>query len=262
MADEHLTHGWEPDLAADDSLLRQFLLANVERNASMATSAGGRHERWDDLAVADPRSPVLFDNAAVLLQPPQYIDLDDAVRRMVDFYPPDRHFLFLSAWPTPDLSGAGLELMGHPPLMLRPPGGSAPDLPFGLEVVPVSDRRTLDDFAHTLVEAYPLPGGGDTVLADTGILHGDIRLYVGYVEGEPVATAGARLGHGIVDVEWVSTRARYRRQGIGAALIWAATLSQPAYPAMLIASDAGQPVYQAMGYLRLMRLTVWHRPPI
>jgi hypothetical protein len=29
---------------------------------------------------------------------------------------------------------------------------------------------------------------------------------------------------------------------------------------VLIASDDGQPVYQAMGYLRLMRLTMWHRP--
>ena len=81
MTDEHLTHGWEPDLPADDSLLRRFVLANAERNAFVASSARGRAQRWDDLAAADPASPVLFDNAAVLLQPPAYTSVDDAVER-------------------------------------------------------------------------------------------------------------------------------------------------------------------------------------
>jgi predicted GNAT family acetyltransferase len=76
-----------------------------------------------------------------------------------------------------------------------------------------------------------------------------------------VATAGARLGHGLNDVEWVSTRPEVRGRGYGAALTWAATLVEPDLPAALLASDDGQPVYEQMGYLRIMRLTVWHRPP-
>ena len=260
MADEHLTHGWEPELDAGDSLLRQFVLANADRNEYLASWSGGRHERWPDLAAADPASPVLFDNAAVLLQPPAYVDLADVVRRLIAFYPPDRHFVFLSPWPTPDLTGHGLELMGHPPFMVRPPGGTAPALPAGLELVPVTDKRTLDDFVRTLVTAYPMPGADGTPLSDARVLDGPIRLFVGYVDGQPVATSGARLGHGIVDVEWVATLPGYRGRGIGAALTWAATLTNPAEPATLIASDDGQPVYEAMGYLRLMRLTLWHRP--
>jgi hypothetical protein len=42
---------------------------------------------------------------------------------------------------------------------------------------------------------------------------------------------------------------------------WAATLVDPALPAVLIASDDGQGVYRAMGYIRVQRLTMWHRPP-
>ena len=261
MAEEHLTHGWEPELDPGDSLLRQYLLASADRNDFIAGVAGGRHERWLDLAVSDPASPVLFDNAAVLLQPPPYIDLADAVRRMLAFYPPHRHFVFLSAWPTPDLADAGLQLMGHPPLMLRPAGGDAPPLPRGLNISPVADQRTLDDFVRTLVEAYPMPDAADSVLADESLLNGPVRLFVGYVGGQPVATSGARLGHGIVDVEWVSTLHSHRGRGIGAALTWAATLASPGDPAMLISSDDGQPVYERMGYLRLTRLTMWHRPP-
>jgi ribosomal protein S18 acetylase RimI-like enzyme len=261
VPEEHLTHGWEPDLSPDDSLLRRFVLASADRNAFMADCAGGRHERWPDLAVADPGSPVLFDNAAVLLQPPAYTDLDSAVRRMIDFYPADRHFVFLSAWPTPDLSSAGLTLMGHPPFMVRPAGGSGPPVPDGLEIVRVADRSTLDDFVATLVEAYPIAGADGTALADPSVLDGPVRLFVGYVDGRPVSTAGARLGHGIVDVEWVATLPAYRRRGIGAAVTWAATAADPGAAAVLIASDDGQPVYEAMGYVRLMRLTMWHRPP-
>jgi len=262
MTDAHLTDGWEPDLDPGDSLLRRFVLANADRNAFVASCSTGRSARWDDLAVADPVSPVMFDNAAVLLRPPAYIDLADTMRRLIGFYPAERHFVLLSAWPTPDLSVTGLELMGHPPLMLRPPGGTPPPLPIGLRIVPVTDRPTLRDFIRTLTRAYPLPEVSGTVLADTRVLAGPIRLFMGYVGARPVATSGARLGHGIVDVEWVSTLPEYRERGIGTALTWVATLAGPEDPATLITSDEGRSIYAAMGYIPLMRLTMWHRPPV
>jgi hypothetical protein len=34
-------------------------------------------------------------------------------------------------------------------------------------------------------------------------------------------------------------------------------MADPARPAMLIASDLGQPVYERMGYVRLTRFTLW-----
>lgn len=259
---EHLTHGWEPDLDPADSLLRRHFLAMARRSCAMAERAGGSAGRWDDVAAADARSPFVFDNIAVLLQPPEYTDLDDVLRRLGGFYPPERHVALLSAWPTRDLTGpqdGGWQLMGHPPVMLRPAGGSAPPLPPGLEIRPV-DAATVDVFLRTLVEAYPMPETPATVdgapwLAD------DLRLFIGYADGEPVGTAGAHLANGIVDVEWVSAYSRFRGRGFGAALTWAATLASPEDPAMLIASDDGQPTYQRMGYLRLLRATMWHRPP-
>jgi GNAT superfamily N-acetyltransferase len=261
MGDEHLTTGWEPAVPAADSLLRRYVLASAGRAAFMARCAGGPVGSWDDLVAADPRSPVLWDNAAVLMQPPPYADMDDVLTRLTSFYPPERHFVFLSPWPTGDLSGAGLELMGHPPLMLRPAGGVAPPVPEGLEIVRVHDERTMADFVRTIVTAYPMPGAEGTVLADAGLLDGPVSLFVGYLGGGPVATSGAYASHGIVDVEWVSAMPECRGRGVGGAMVWAATAVNPADPAMLIASDEGQPVYERLGYLRMQRLTMWHRPP-
>jgi len=39
----------------------------------------------------------------VLLAPPQYVDFDRVMEELLAFYPAERHFCLLSAWPTPDL---------------------------------------------------------------------------------------------------------------------------------------------------------------
>jgi GNAT superfamily N-acetyltransferase len=149
--------------------------------------------------------------------------------------------------------------MGHPPLMLRPAGAPVrKPPPDGLEIVPVRDAETLAVFDATLSEAYPIPEligrrqFGDGLLDAPGW-----SMYLGLLDGEPVGTAAARVAEGFVDVEWISTHERARGRGIGEALTWAATLAAPDLPAMLFASDPGQPVYERMGYLRLARLTLW-----
>lgn len=258
---ENLTHGWEPTLDASDSMLRAFVFANAECRESIAARVGGRTRRLGAVSLADPASPVFFDNGAVLLQPPAYVHIETVVGDVLAFFPPERHFVLLSAWPTPDLSAFGFSLMGHPPLMLRPRGGDVPPIPPGLAIREVDDAASLSDFLTTLIRAYPMPGAETSPFSDVRILDPSLRLFVGYVGGVPVATAGVHIGQGLNDVEWVSTMPDHRGRGIGAALTWAATMGDPALPAALIASDDGQPVYKAMGYIGLMRLTMWHRPP-
>src|SRR4051794_25690801 len=117
---EHLTHGWEADTPANDSLVRMFLEGTAARGETLAPVAGGRAERRDGVAMADLESPIFFDNAAVLLAPSEYLDKDAVVAALRDFYPPERGVILFSAFPTWDLAEAGFALMGHPPLMVRP----------------------------------------------------------------------------------------------------------------------------------------------
>ena len=246
-----LRTGWEDTTPSSDTLTLAALRAMDERAAAWAEAAGGRVARPPGLNIADAGSPCLFYNAASAAAP---LDLDLAAAAVAAF-PPDRPFVLLSPHPTPDLQPAGLQLMGHPPLMVRPPGGAAPALPPGVTVTEVCDPATLPTWDAVLAAGFGLP----TSPAPPGLLGGPARFWLGHVDGEPVATALSWAGHGVVDVECVATLATHRRRGVGAAVTWAATLADPARPAVLISSDDGAGVYRAMGYLPITRWTMWFR---
>jgi GNAT superfamily N-acetyltransferase len=72
--------------------------------------------------------------------------------------------------------------------------------------------------------------------------------------------AAAHQAAGATLVEYVATLPAARGRGIGAAVTWAATLADPASPAVLVSSDDGRPTYERMGYLPLERWTAWLRP--
>jgi predicted GNAT family acetyltransferase len=58
-------------------------------------------------------------------------------------------------------------------------------------------------------------------------------------------------------VEMVSTRAAQRGNGYGAALTATAALAAPDRPSALLASDVGRPVYERLGFVAVLRWTLW-----
>jgi hypothetical protein len=150
--------------------------------------------------------------------------------------------------------------MGHPPFMFRPVGPPPDGWDAGLELREVVDADGLATFFRVITEAYPMPATTSALTHD-GVLGTGIRLWVGYEGDRPVGTGGTYVAHGANDVEWISVYDADRGKGYGAAMTWVATLADPTLPAVLIASDPGQPVYERMGYVRLTRLSLWFRPP-
>lgn len=256
-----LPDGWGGDSPADDTMVRAFAESWATLNEQLGLALASSVVRTDDYVACDSHVPFPFANVATLLRPVLRAD-DPVLDEITEFFAPDDEstpYLVWSATPTPSFSERGWSLMGHPPLMLRPAGAPVrKPPPDGLEIVPVRDAETLAVFDATLSEAYPIPEligrrqFGDGLLDAPGW-----SMYLGLLDGEPVGTAAARVAEGFVDVEWISTHERARGRGIGEALTWAATLAAPDLPAMLFASDPGQPVYERMGYLRLARLTLW-----
>ena len=215
----------------------------------------------DELVVARLGDQGLFINAGIVLRPP--LDWSDVVRRMDSVVPPGFTATLLSPFATPDLSDRGWHLVGHPPLMARL-GASAPGaMPTDVEIREVADRDDLEVFERTLIDGYPMPDlqpyrWGQ--FFDERILGGATQMWVGFVDGRPVATSLAHVAAGVNDVEMIATAAGARGRGYGAALTWVATTADPSLPAILIASDLGRPVYERLGYTALTRWTIWLRP--
>ena len=135
-----------------------------------------------------------------------------------------------------------------------------------LEIRAVADAASAQDWERVLVDGFPVPElqpfrAGRLLPAGTPGPPGWQR-WVGYLDGRPVATAAAYVCRSHVDVEFVATLEAVRGRGLGRALTATATATAPGLAAMLIASDAGRPVYERLGYRAILRFTLWagHRP--
>ncbi len=261
--DEYLEDGTRVRTPSGDNLVLDYARLEADAFASIVESRGGRilddpdaGLRMCDLAIATP-----FGNVALVTHPIVDSATPEVIRRLTNFYSQREGgpFLVFSPWRTTDWSTHGLHRVGHPPLMLRPAGGTGPTVE-GLDIVTVDNEIALADFERTLIEAYPVP---ELQPWERGCyLHPDVldspwRCFVGYESGRPVATAASYLGPRLTIVELVSTRPECRGRGYGAAVTCAASMANPGVPSMLIASDDGLGVYESLGYLRLLRYTMW-----
>jgi len=261
--DEHLEDGHGASTPGNDNLLLDYARGQAAAFAALIGTNGGRLTRLGahglhlcDLGVGTP-----FGNVAHLTRPITAGAEAEVTAAMATFFAgqPGGPYLIFSPWPTPDLRPFGLMPVGHPPLMFRPTGGTGVTVE-GLEIVEVLDDDALADFERTLIEAYPVtemqPWERGSFL-NPAVLDTAWRLYVGYEDDDPVCTAGGFVTDGLSIVELVSTRPECRGKGYGAAITAAATFASPDQPAALIASDPGQGVYADLGYLRMLRYTLW-----
>ena len=230
---EPLTTGWEPDIPAEDTILRQYVFNCADRVEHMAQATDGASLRSDHVCLGDTRAPSAFGNQAVLLRPLGERDASTLVETLrAGFSGP--HVLF-SAWPTPDLRDHGYFLVGHPPFMLRPAGGSAPPPPSELEITETDDEASLQAFEQVFVDGYPVPElqpYSPGCLFDASVLGGVAQAWVGAVNGQPVTGSMAFTSRGVVAVENVATLKEARGKGYGAALTATAALSSPDLPSL------------------------------
>jgi hypothetical protein len=246
---EALLDGWEDTTPSGDTLTLAALRAMADRAARWASAAGGRVRAESGLVLADAGSPCPFLNVAAATRP-----VDAAMAAAAaEFF--GGAFMLVTPRPTPDLRPSGLALMGHPPFMVRPAGGVAPHWPSGVTVTELDDAAELAAFDRTLADGFPV----QVSPTPPSLLGSATRFWLARADGEPAATAVSHTAHGVTDVEAVATLPDHRGRGIGAAVTWAATLADPAQPAVLIASDDGVGVYRAMGYLAVTRWTIWFR---
>jgi GNAT superfamily N-acetyltransferase len=131
-----------------------------------------------------------------------------------------------------------------------------PLIPPGLRVNQVTDARALEMWVAIFVRAYSLP---DALREPTFEVETELslapdqprRLYLGLLDGEPVASSMLFLGAGVAGVYGVGTVPEARRRGIGTAMTHVPLLHARALGyriATLHASPMGLGSYRRLGF--------------
>lgn len=263
--DPALRVGWEPDAPVDDSILRRFIVNTGHWIEAQTGSLNGRLLERDDLLACDSGRSLPFLNL-VLLRAPIFPDgLDETLALLNEFYrfgtdEAVEPVGILSPWPSPDLRPFGWQLMGHPPLMLRPAGGELPPAPPGLRIERVQTIDQLHAAEAIIGNGFEFGEFAPGSIFGPGLLAEERwRAWIGLEGDRPVSAAAVYSAAGINNVSFVATIPEAERRGYGTALTWQATLADPALPSLLFASDPGRPVYERMGYAALFRMTIWYR---
>ena len=255
---EYLTTGWEPDLDPADSLVRQGIDAHVSWARALTAAARRTFVDRPGWCAGSGGADSAMLNWAIVKAPPA--DWEATIRDLVACYPAGTSALVISPFPTPDLAGLGLGLVGHPPFMLRPTSTTTALPATSLDVREATEAGALADAQRVLVAGYPMPDLADLPDGDfyrPEVLEASTRVFVAYDGDRPVATSAAHSAAGVTVVENVAVLGSARGRGAGSAITWAATAAWPGQPAVLVASDDGQPVYERLGFLRLVRWTCW-----
>lgn len=257
---ERLSNGWEPDAPPDDTLKRRAVLVHASWPIAVAAALGCPARRTDRWAGANVGDAGELTNPVILTGPVSQQEAAAVVAEVAELVPPTTAYFLLNPWLTPDFAPQGLALLGYPPLMVRFPAPRPRRDPDDVRVVEVRDADTLALAEQVLIAGYPMPGSTPGSVLRPGLLEGATRVWLGYVDGTPVSVAAAHQSAGATLVEYVAALPAARGRGAGAAVTWAATLADPEAPAVLVASDAGRPTYERMGYVALERWTAWLRP--
>ena len=130
----------------------------------------------------------------------------------------------------------------------------------GFEIRLVADDESLHTWAKVFLSGYGLPPNWESIAFDLWTqlgLNFPIRNYLGYLNGEPVATSCIFFGAGVAGIYSVSTRPEARGKGIGAAM----TL-RPLFAAremgyrigILQSSTMGFNMYKTIGFRHLCQI--------
>ena len=146
----------------------------------------------------------------------------------------------------------GLPYSDTVPGMTLAPIPTIPPPPSTLVIRTARDRSALDDHLDVLIASFGMPREfGARLLNERLLRMPGCELYVGYVDGVPVASSMLCATNGMAGVWNVGCLPSHRKRGLGEAMTWQAVRRGAELHcdiANLQASEMGQPIYERMGF--------------
>lgn len=142
--------------------------------------------------------------------------------------------------------------------------GPTPAAPKELQILSATDPADVRRWGRTFERGANAPDGFigpwmEGIIAGERSSPSPMRLFLGLVDGAPVATSARLTTGAITGVYCVNTLEGHRRRGYGAAMSWAAAdgRGEGCTVSCLQASAMGAPVYSAMGYRTCGEYEYW-----
>ncbi len=135
--------------------------------------------------------------------------------------------------------------------------------PPGLDITPVDGAAMAGVFARTLADGFGTPPAYSAVYAAPGVWDAPgVTSYIGWVDGQPVATAARVVTGAVAGLYNVGTLQGFRRRGIAAALTRRAIedgRSEVCIATILQSSTRGYSLYRGMGFRQFTSYRAWYR---
>jgi GNAT superfamily N-acetyltransferase len=241
------------------------LVARTQRNLvafhwrCLQEGPNPRRNDWLGATALGSDLPTAFTNTLFVDAP--ITDPARLLRAARDFYRRSPAWRLSAATPlretwTAAASAAGMRVGEVVPRMILSPVPPPPKAPAGLTIRAASNVRERRDFCAAAGRGFRIP----VWFLRLAFLHRRVapdsadpalRLFVGYVDGAPVASSAAVTTDGVTGVFFVATVPESRRRGFGEALTWAAIddgRQMGADAAWLQSTAMGRPMYERMGF--------------
>jgi ribosomal protein S18 acetylase RimI-like enzyme len=130
----------------------------------------------------------------------------------------------------------------------------------GFEIRVVEDEATLRTWTNIFIKGYGLPADWESLSFELWLKFGfdfPMRNYLGYLNGEPVATSTVFYGGGVAGIYDVATLPEARGKGLGAALTLQPLLDARAMgyrSGVLQSSEMGFNIYKKLGFRHLCQI--------
>jgi len=261
--DRPMENGWLPDTPLGDTTLRRFLHNQAALNELAAKAGGGRVQRGTGVSLADTGGSVPYYNQAVLHRPLTGLD-DPLLSEIEDFFRDmnGRPAMLLSAWPSPDLTARGWALVGHPAFVARSPGPVVFESKPGVVVRQAVSTADLAEVERVAIEGFNmsyLRGAPEGSMISPKLLDSPLTFRLAEVDGDVVAVSCNHVADGVNNLALAATLPNARRRGAWAALVWARVSDDPSLPALAYTSDDSRPGFERMGFLPILRFSLWLR---